>query len=118
MYAGTVFLGGKHGELGADAVFEESDGADLELIASSLERHKVASPAWRLSQSGRRPATLELSSGPTRDLWKVGTVSGRSIWGKSCRLPVLVIDTGYNASYSERRLRCTHPGWRDPPRRY
>ncbi len=59
MYAGTVFLGGKHGELGADAVFEDVTAADRELLAAALERWQViAAPApasaswWRESDSG------------------------------------------------------------------
>ena len=60
MYAGTVFLGGKHGELGADAVIEEVTSADRELIAGSLERWQGGRPARGLSQSGCRKAALEL----------------------------------------------------------
>ena len=69
MYAGIVFLGGKCDELGADAVFEEVSGADLELIASSLERHGVAGPpgGFRKVVAGRKLWNFERSQ---RALWK------------------------------------------------
>ncbi len=69
MYAGTVFLGGKHGELGADAVFEDVTSADRELIASSLERWKVAAPpaGFRKVVAGRRLWNFERTE---RELWK------------------------------------------------
>ena len=54
MYAGTVFLGGRYGELGADAVIEDVTPGDRELIESSLARWKVAAPAGMLPQGGRR----------------------------------------------------------------
>ena len=60
MYAGTVFLGGKHGELGADAVFEDVTAADRELLAAALERWQVPAPAGRVPQNGGGKATLEL----------------------------------------------------------
>ena len=69
MYAGTVFLGGKHSELGADAVFEELTSADEELIASSLERHKVTGPraGFRKVVAGRRLWNFERTQ---REFWK------------------------------------------------
>ena len=69
MYAGTVFLGGTCSELGADAVYEEVSDADLELIATSLERFKVATPpgGFRKVVSGRRLWNFERSE---RALWK------------------------------------------------
>ena len=60
MYAGTVFLGGRHGELGADAVFEDVTAADRELLGAALERWKVSAPAGRVPQIGGGKATLEL----------------------------------------------------------
>jgi methylamine---glutamate N-methyltransferase subunit B len=69
MYAGTVFLGGGHGELGADAVIEEVTDLDRELIASSLDRHKVAAPpaGFRKVVAGRRLWNFERTE---RELWK------------------------------------------------
>jgi methylamine---glutamate N-methyltransferase subunit B len=69
MYAGTVFLGGKCSDLGADAVYEEVATAEEELVASSLERHKVAGPSagFRKIVSGRKLWNFERSE---RALWK------------------------------------------------
>ncbi len=62
MYAGTVFLGGKYGELGADAVFEEVTPADRDLVAAALERWTSPRAGGRLSQTGRRPSDSGTSS--------------------------------------------------------
>ncbi len=69
MYAGTVFLGGKHGELGADAVVEEVTPEDRELIASSLDQWQVAAPpgGFRKVVAGRRLWNFQRSE---RELWK------------------------------------------------
>lgn len=69
MYAGTVFLGGKNGELGADAVIEEVSPEERELIGGSLERWKVLAPSARFRKivAGRRLWNFQLSE---RALWK------------------------------------------------
>ena len=69
MYAGTVFLGGRHGELGADAVFEDLTAADLELLGAALETHGIAAPAggFRKLVAGKRLWNFQNSE---RDLWK------------------------------------------------
>ncbi len=69
MYAGTVFLGGKNGELGADAVIQDMNPEDRELIGVALERWKVAAPGagFRKVVAGRRLWNFQLSE---RDLWK------------------------------------------------
>ena len=69
MYAGTVFLGGKHGELGADAVFEDVTAADRELLGSRSRRWQVTAPAagFRKIVAGRRLWNFQQSE---RDLWK------------------------------------------------
>jgi len=69
MYAGTVFLGGRHDELGADAVFEDETPADRELIGSALERWQVRAPAtgFRKLVAGRKLWNFQRSE---RDLWK------------------------------------------------
>jgi methylamine---glutamate N-methyltransferase subunit B len=69
MYAGTVFLGGRHGELGADAVFEDLTADDREFLGAALERHSVAAPAagFRKLVAGKRLWNFQNSE---RDLWK------------------------------------------------
>jgi glutamate synthase domain-containing protein 3 len=69
MYAGTVFLGGRHDELGADAVFEDITSADIEVIGAAFEDGKVAAPpaGFRKIVSGRRLWNFQRSE---RDLWK------------------------------------------------
>jgi glutamate synthase domain-containing protein 3 len=69
MYAGTVFLGGRHGELGADAVIEEPNDADCELVLAALALGNVPAPAggFRKVVSGRKLWNFQLSE---RDLWK------------------------------------------------
>jgi glutamate synthase domain-containing protein 3 len=69
MYAGTVFLGGKHGELGADAVFEDVTATDRELLATSLERWQLTAPAagFRKIVAGKRLWNFQKTE---RDLWK------------------------------------------------
>jgi methylamine---glutamate N-methyltransferase subunit B len=69
MYAGTVFLGGRHGELGADAVFEDLTAADGELLGTALELHRVAAPAggFRKLVAGKRLWNFQNTD---RDLWK------------------------------------------------
>jgi glutamate synthase domain-containing protein 3 len=69
MYAGTVFLGAVHGELGADAVFEDVTAADRELLGSALERWQVVAPAagFRKLVAGKRLWNFQQSE---RDLWK------------------------------------------------
>ena len=69
MYAGTVFLGGRHGELGADAVFEDLTADDREFLGAALERHSVATPAagFRKLVAGKRLWNFQKSE---RDLWK------------------------------------------------
>jgi glutamate synthase domain-containing protein 3 len=69
MYAGTVFLGGRHGELGADAVFEDLTAADREFLGTALERCSVAAPAagFRKLVAGKRLWNFQSSE---RDLWK------------------------------------------------
>jgi glutamate synthase domain-containing protein 3 len=69
MYAGTVFLGGGHGELGADAVFEDVTEADRELVGAALDRWRVAPPpgGFRKLVAGRRLWNFQQSE---RDLWK------------------------------------------------
>ena len=69
MYAGTVFLGGEHGELGADAVVEDVTPP----IASSSARRSSAGrsprpPAgFRKLVAGKRLWNFQQSD---RDLWK------------------------------------------------
>jgi methylamine---glutamate N-methyltransferase subunit B len=69
LYAGTVFLGGRHGELGADAVVQDLSDADRDLVGSALERWKVAAPAsgFRKLVAGRRLWNFQRSE---RHLWK------------------------------------------------
>jgi methylamine---glutamate N-methyltransferase subunit B len=69
LYAGTVFLGGRHGELGADAVVQDLCDADREFVGSALERWKVAAPAsgFRKLVAGRRLWNFQRSE---RHLWK------------------------------------------------
>ncbi len=69
LYAGTVFLGGRHGELGADAVVQDISDEDRELVGSALERWKVAAPAsgFRKLVAGRRLWNFQRSE---RHLWK------------------------------------------------
>ena len=69
MYSGTVFLGGRHGELGADAVFEDVTPAEKEHLAAVLDHWQVAAPAagFRKIVAGRRLWNFERSD---RDLWK------------------------------------------------
>lgn len=69
MYAGTVFLGGGHGELGADAVFEDLTIAEKEHIAASLEQWQVRAPAtgFRKLVAGKRLWNFQKTD---RDLWK------------------------------------------------
>ncbi len=69
MYAATVFLGGRHDDLGADAVFEDETPADLELIGSALEQWKVRAPSsgFRKIVAGRKLWNFQHSE---RDLWK------------------------------------------------
>jgi methylamine---glutamate N-methyltransferase subunit B len=69
MYAGTVFLGGRHGELGADAVIEDPSAADCELVGAALELWKVPGPlaGFRKLVAGRRLWNFQQSE---RDLWK------------------------------------------------
>jgi methylamine---glutamate N-methyltransferase subunit B len=69
MYAGTIFLGGRHGELGADAVFEDMTPSDRELIAATLERWEVPAPSagFRKLVAGKRLWNFERGD---RHLWK------------------------------------------------
>jgi glutamate synthase domain-containing protein 3 len=69
MYAGTVFLGGRHDELGADAVFVDIASADLELIGTALAAAKVVAPkaGFRKIVSGRKLWNFQQAE---RDLWK------------------------------------------------
>jgi methylamine---glutamate N-methyltransferase subunit B len=69
MYAGTVFLGGKHGELGADAVFNDVTPAETEQIAAALELWKVPAPpaGFRKLIAGKRLWNFQKSD---RELWK------------------------------------------------
>ncbi len=69
MYAGTVFLGGQHGELGADAVAEDASALDFELLSAALERFGVPAPAtgFRKFVAGRKLWNFQQSE---RDLWK------------------------------------------------
>jgi methylamine---glutamate N-methyltransferase subunit B len=70
MYAGTIFLGGRHGELGADAVFEDMTASDRDLIGATLERWQIdaAMPAgFRKLVAGKRLWNFE---GSDRQLWK------------------------------------------------
>ena len=67
MYAGTVFLGGAHGELGADAVFEDVTAArSTSFFGAALEQLAGRRAGRRLSQDGGRKATLELPAERTR----------------------------------------------------
>lgn len=55
MYAGTVYVGGRTGELGADVVEEDCTPADRDLVHAQLERFRVpAPPRFRKLVSGRR----------------------------------------------------------------
>jgi glutamate synthase domain-containing protein 3 len=55
MYAGTVYLGGRHGELGADAVEDDFAAADRDVVHEHLERWKVpAPPSFRKLIAGRK----------------------------------------------------------------
>jgi methylamine---glutamate N-methyltransferase subunit B len=69
MYAGTVFLGGRNGELGADAVFQDVSPSDRELIAATLDRWEFpARPeAFRKLVAGKRLWNFDRSE---RQLWK------------------------------------------------
>jgi methylamine---glutamate N-methyltransferase subunit B len=69
MYAGTIYLAGRHGELGADAVFEDMTAADRELVDANLERWQVAVPStgFRKLVAGRRLWNFERGD---RHLWK------------------------------------------------
>jgi methylamine---glutamate N-methyltransferase subunit B len=69
LYAGTVFLGGRHGELGADAVFEDVTPSDRDVIAAMLEQWQVAAPLadFRKLVAGRRLWNFQQSE---RHLWK------------------------------------------------
>jgi glutamate synthase domain-containing protein 3 len=69
MYAGTLFLGGRHGELGADAVLEDLTPADRELIDTALECWRIdARPAgFRKLVAGRRLWNFERHD---RQVWK------------------------------------------------
>ena len=60
MYAGTVFLGGRHGELGADAVFEDSPPPIESCWRAALERWQRRRASRRLPQDGGGKAALEL----------------------------------------------------------
>ena len=77
MYAGTVFLGGKHGELGADAVFEEVTAEERELLGAALERWKVPRPPPDFRKMVAGKAALELSRKRTR-LVEIGAVTPMS----------------------------------------
>ena len=69
MYAGTVFLGGRHGELGADAVFEDVLAAEHEMLAAVLDEWQVPAPSgpFRKIVAGKRLWNFQKSE---RDLWK------------------------------------------------
>jgi glutamate synthase domain-containing protein 3 len=56
MYAGVVFLGGQHGELGADAVEEDATPVEVETIGQALERWRIPAPAggFRKFVAGRK----------------------------------------------------------------
>ena len=60
LYAGTVFLGGRHGELGADAVVQDVTDEDREFVAAALERWKVERPAVGIPETGCGATALEL----------------------------------------------------------
>jgi methylamine---glutamate N-methyltransferase subunit B len=69
MYAGTVFLGGRHAELGADAVVEDPSESDRELVSRALALRKVPAPygGFRKLVAGRKLWNFQQSE---RDLWK------------------------------------------------
>jgi methylamine---glutamate N-methyltransferase subunit B len=69
MYAGTIFLGARHGELGADAVFEDVSPSDRELIAATLDRWEIRPrpTAFRKLVSGKRLWNFHREE---RELWK------------------------------------------------
>jgi methylamine---glutamate N-methyltransferase subunit B len=69
MYAGTIFLGGRHGVLGADAVFEEVAVSDRDMIGAALDRWKIdGKPAgFRKLVAGKRLWNFVRSD---RQLWK------------------------------------------------
>jgi methylamine---glutamate N-methyltransferase subunit B len=69
MYAGTVFLGGSHSELGADAVFEDVTAAEREQLAAALDHWQVPAPraGFRKLVAGRRLWNFQKTD---RDLWK------------------------------------------------
>jgi glutamate synthase domain-containing protein 3 len=69
MYAGTVFLGGRHGELGADAVVAEMEPSDRELIAAALDRWQIPGRPedFRKLVAGKRLWNFDRSE---RELWK------------------------------------------------
>jgi hypothetical protein len=69
MYAGTVLLGGRHGELGADAVFAEMEPQDRELIAATLDRWQFPGrpETFRKLVAGKRLWNFDRSE---RQLWK------------------------------------------------
>ena len=55
MYAGTVYLGGATGELGADAVDDEFTDDDRDLVFGAIERWKVPAPkTFRKLVAGRK----------------------------------------------------------------
>jgi methylamine---glutamate N-methyltransferase subunit B len=69
MYAGTVYLGGRHGELGSDAVFEEVTPAERDVIGEALETWKIDGKlaGFRKLVAGKRLWNFERSD---RQLWK------------------------------------------------
>ncbi len=70
MYAGTVFLGGQHGELGADAVFEDVTPADRDLDQlrrSSAGTSGAPAAGFRKLVAGQRLWNFQQSE---RNLWK------------------------------------------------
>lgn len=55
MYAGVIYVGGRLGELGSDAVEEEVGAAEKDMLHVELDRWKVSAPkAFRKLVSGRK----------------------------------------------------------------
>jgi hypothetical protein len=55
MYAGTVYVGGRVGDLGADAVDGEMEPGERDMLHAHLDRWKVPAPArFRKLIAGRK----------------------------------------------------------------
>ena len=73
MYAGTVFLGGRHGELGADAVFEDVDAPPNESCRRRARRWQSARAGGGFRKLVAGKTTLEFPAKRTRPV-EIGAV--------------------------------------------